>query len=378
MVNEQVETNLAIFNGVYKDKKVLITGHTGFKGSWLTLWLEHLGAKVVGYSLKPDTHPNNFESATIQDRIIHYFGDTRDTESLTKVILDHKPDFIFHLASQPLVNKSYQEPKETYETNLIGLINVLEAIRTSKLQTVFINITSDKCYENKEWTWPYRENDPLGGHDPYSASKACSEIITISYRKSFFAEKNYSDHKVAIATVRAGNVVGGGDWSKDRIIPDCVRSLSENNPIFIRNPKAIRPWQHVLEPLAGYLWLGAKLFEDGQKYSQAWNFGSIFPKNLEVLDLVKLVIDLWGSGSYTIDPDQPKFHEAHYLKLDSHKAINLLKWEPVLDLQKTIEMTVNWYKRYYSGEKDSFKLCIEQIKEYEKLAKEKNLYGLKS
>ena len=365
-----------IFNGVYKDKTVLITGHTGFKGSWLSLWLKRLGANVIGYSLPPATNPNNFDSAGLKEKIINYFGDTRDTSKITEVVKKHAPEFIFHLASQPIVRKSYLDPKETYEINLIGLINILEAIRINKLPMVFINITTDKCYENKEWIWPYREIDTLGGYDPYSASKACSEIITSSYRNSFFNEQKYFEHKVAVATVRAGNVIGGGDWSEDRIIPDCVRSLSMNKPIVVRNPNAIRPWQHVLEPLAGYLWLGAKMFEEGEKYCSAWNFGSIFPKNINVLDLVKLVIDLWGNGTFKVDSKESNLHEANYLKLDSHKAINNLKWEPVLDIKKTIEMTALWYKRYYSGEKDSFKLCNEQIDEYEKLAKEKNLYGM--
>ena len=377
MAKEYIANSPMIYNNVYQGKKVLITGHTGFKGSWLSIWLTRLGAKVIGYSLPPETKPNNFEIAGLKEKLKNYFGDTRDQTKLLNIVKEYQPDFIFHLASQPIVRKSYLEPKETYDINLMGLINLLEAIRVNNLPTIFINITSDKCYENKEWVWPYRENDPLGGYDPYSASKACSEIITSSYRNSFFNEKTYSEHKIAIATVRAGNVIGGGDWSEDRIIPDCMRSLSENKPILIRNPNAIRPWQHVLEPLAGYLWLGARMFEDGEKYSSAWNFGSILPKNIIVLDLVKSIINLWGSGSYNVDSEAEKFHEAHFLKLDSHKAINELKWEPVLDIQKTIEMTVTWYKRFYSGEKDSFKLCNDQIAEYEALAKEKNLYGLK-
>lgn len=376
MDNNYDKRTSAIFNGVYKDKTVLITGHTGFKGSWLSLWLQRLGAKVIGYSLPPATNPNNFESAALQEKVVNYFDDTRDASKIAEVVKKHKPEFIFHLASQPIVRKSYIDPKETYEVNVIGLINLLEAVRVNKLSTVFINITTDKCYENKEWIWPYREIDPLGGYDPYSASKACSEIVTASYRNSYFNEQKLSEHKTAVATVRAGNVIGGGDWTEDRIIPDCIRSLSENKSILLRNPHAIRPWQHVLEPLAGYLWLGARMFEDGEKYSSAWNFGSIFPKNINVLDLVEMVINLWGSGSYQIESKNSEFHEANYLKLDSHKAINNLKWEPVLDIKKTIEMTVIWYKKYYSGEKNSFKLCTEQIDEYEKLAEEKHLYGM--
>lgn len=363
-----------IFNNVYKNKTVLVTGHTGFKGSWLSIWLNSLGASVVGYSLPPNTEPSNFKSSGLENKVKSYFGDTRDIEKLSKVVLEHKPDFIFHLASQPLVRKSYNEPKETFEINMIGLINLLEIIRINDLKTVFINITSDKCYENKEWVWPYRETDPLGGYDPYSASKACSEIITSSYRNSFFNAKE-TESQTLVSTVRAGNVIGGGDWSEDRIIPDCIKSLTKNKPIIIRNPNSIRPWQHVLEPLSGYLWLGARMYSEGETYCSAWNFGSVATKNLPVLDLVKLIIKIWGSGSYETDPASKKLHEATYLKLDSHKAINQLKWEPLLEIENAIKITVEWFKNFYSGNENSYDLCLGQIQNYEQIIKSRNLYG---
>lgn len=364
-----------IFNNVYKGKTVLITGHSGFKGSWLSIWLRKIGANVVGYSLPPETTPSNFESSGLEKKVKNYFGDMRNYEQLSRVVTENKPDFIFHLASQPLVRRSYLNPKDTFETNMMGLINLLEIIRQNNLQTIFINVTSDKCYENKEWTWPYREIDPLGGYDPYSASKACSEIITASYRNSFFNEKEIDDHKVAISTVRAGNVIGGGDWSEDRIIPDCVRSITNKKPIIIRSPNSIRPWQHVLEPLSGYLWLGAQMFNDRKKYSSAWNFGSVSVKNLIVIDLVKYFIKEWGVDSYDIQQENKNFHEATYLKLDSHKAINQLKWEPVLNIEKAVEMTAHWYSKFYSGNSDSYNLCLEQITDYERLINLNRLYG---
>ena len=364
-----------LFNNVYKEKTVLVTGHSGFKGSWLSIWLKKLGANVIGYSLPPNTVPSNFENSGLEKRMKSYFGDTRNYEELSKVILEHSPDFIFHLASQPLVRKSYLEPKDTFEINTIGLINVLEVLRKNKMKTVFINITSDKCYENKEWIWPYRETDPLGGYDPYSASKACSEIITASYKNSFFMGKENEPSTVYVSTVRAGNVIGGGDWSEDRIIPDCIRSLTNDQSILIRNPNSIRPWQHVLEPLAGYLWLGAKMAIEGENYCSSWNFGSVSIKNVPVKELVENILKTWGFGSYTIDSSRKTLHEATFLKLDSHKAINQLKWEPLLEIENAIKITVEWYKKFYSEDQNSYDLCIEQIEKYEELIRSRKLYG---
>ena len=279
----------------FEKKKILITGHTGFKGSWLTLWLTKLGAKVIGYSLEPPTKPSLFEILNLKEKIVHIIGDIKDEEKLKNIFKKYKPDIVFHLAAQSLVRFSYKEPKLTYETNVMGTLNVLEAVREAKSVKVVIIVTSDKCYENKEWVYGYRENDPLGGHDPYSSSKACAELVVEAYRNSFFNPKNYGKtHQVALATVRAGNVIGGGDWQVDRLIPDCVKALSKGKPIKIRNPNAIRPWQHVLEPLSGYLLLVQKMWKEPTKYCEAWNFGPYEKDIATVKEIVEKVINLWG------------------------------------------------------------------------------------
>ncbi len=329
-------------NSFYNGKKVLVTGHTGFKGSWLTLWLTMMGAKVLGYALEPNTDPSLFNVLNLHKDIDHVISDIRDFEKLREVITEFKPEIIFHLAAQPLLRLSYREPRLTYETNVMGTVNLLEAIRQTKSVRAVVNVTSDKCYENKEWVWGYREIDPMGGYDPYSSSKGCSELITAAYRNSYF-----KNTETAIASARAGNVIGGGDWAEDRLIPDIVRSLSQGKQIIIRNPKATRPWQHVLEPLSGYLLLGKLLYEKGQEFAEAWNFGPSDSSMMTVEEIVKKSIEIWGSGSYIVDSsEQP--HEANLLKLDTSKAKLRLNWSSVISIAETLEMSIVWYQTYYS------------------------------
>lgn len=350
------------FSNVYKNKKVLVTGHTGFKGSWLSLWLTELGARVIGYSLKPPTKPNLFESIGLEDKITHIIGDVGDEENLFAIFEEHQPDFVFHLAAQSLVRHSYREPKLTYETNVMGTVNVLECVRKTKSVGVCIVVTSDKCYENGEWVYGYREIDPLGGHDPYSSSKACAELVTSAYARSFFNPENYGKtHNVTLSSVRAGNVIGGGDWGEDRIIPDCIKSLSRGENITLRNPYAIRPWQHVLEPLSGYLLLGSLMYKDAE-YSSAWNFGPGDESITTVKELAELVIRNWGGGAYKIDPS-PHPHEADFLKLDISKARTQLGWKPIFDIDEAVTRTINWYKNFYKG-KDVYRLTVKEIGEY--------------
>jgi len=356
---------------IYKNKKILITGHTGFKGSWLSLWLLELGANVIGYSLEPPTQPNLFEALGLDKKLIHIISDVRDENKLFSIFKKYKPEFVFHLAAQPLVRRSYAEPKLTYETNIMGTINVLEAVRKTNSVKVCIVITTDKCYENKEWIYGYREIDSIGGYDPYSSSKACAELVVSAYRNSFFNPKDYGKiHNIALSSVRAGNIIGGGDWGKDRLIPDCVKTLSQNNIINIRSPQATRPWQYVLEPLSGYLLLGSKMYKDGKRYSSAWNFG---PNNNDIItveEIVKLVIQNWGNGDYKVDTSsQP--HEAGLLKLDTSKVCTFLGWKPVYNIYETIKRTINWYKKFYNTiEKEKlYKITVNEIWDYIKKAK---------
>lgn len=339
---------------IYENKKILITGHTGFKGSWLSIWLKELGAQVIGYSLEPPTEPSNFEACGLHGRVIHIHGDVRNQEQLLSVFKEYKPEFVFHLAAQPLVRLSYNEPRMTYETNVMGTVNLFEAVRAIDSVRVVINITSDKCYENKAWVWGYRENDPMGGYDPYSSSKGCAELVTAAYRKSFFDPEKNGDNKVALSSVRAGNVIGGGDWGQDRLVPDCARALSCKKPIAIRNPGAIRPWQHVLDPLFGYLLLGAKMYDNNLIYSGAWNFGPSVVEDMTVEELVQMMIKYWGSGSFTVPtssqpPESSVHHEAEWLKLDCSKACRFLRWKPRYNIEKALYKTVEWYKMYYNG-----------------------------
>jgi CDP-glucose 4,6-dehydratase len=359
----------------YKGKKVLITGHTGFKGSWLAIWLKALGADVIGYSLAPPSDPSNFEATRLQEIITHVHGDIRDLGQLMDTFKKHQPEFVFHLAAQPLVRLSYEEPKLTFDTNVGGTVNVFEAVRATPSVKVLVNITSDKCYENREWIWGYRENDPMGGHDPYSASKGCAELVFGAYLKSFFSPDALKGGCTGAASVRAGNVVGGGDWGKDRLVPDCIRALSEGRAIEIRNPRAVRPWQHVLEPLGGYLKLGAALLQDPEKYSGAWNFGPDDSSNLTVAEMADRLIESWGGGSWKDLSDPHALHEATLLKLNCDKAHAGLRWQGVFRIDECLQMTASWYKRFYAGGQtiDMYPFCVEQIRTYEDRIKSKGV-----
>lgn len=339
-----------LFSRVYKNKTVLVTGHTGFKGSWLCFWLSQMGAKVVGYSLEAPTNPNHIELLNLD--IVSIIGDIRDLDKLNQVFNEYKPDIVFHLAAQPLVRLSYENPIETYETNVIGTLKVFEACRSNNVKAI-VNITSDKAYENKEWIWGYRENDPMGGYDPYSSSKGCADILATSYRNSYFNINEYKKtHNTLLATCRAGNVIGGGDWAKDRLITDIMISVSEGKKVSIRNPKATRPWEHVLEPLSGYLHIGQKLLEEKVEFAEAWNFGPSDEGSITVEQVVQNVKKHWDKIDYEINQDPNQLHEANLLKLDCSKAHILLKWKDVWDSETTFEKTVKWYKSYYENNKE--------------------------
>jgi CDP-glucose 4,6-dehydratase len=347
---------VSLFNGIYKDKIVLVTGHTGFKGSWLVFWLLKMGAKVIGYSLEAPTKPNHYETIFSKNNLkdnelISIIGDIRDAVKLNETFNMYKPDIVFHLAAQPLVRLSYENPLITYETNVIGTLKVLEACRKNNVKAI-VNITSDKVYDNKEWVWGYRENDPLGGYDPYSSSKGCADILTSSYRNSYFNLKDYrKTHNTLLATCRAGNVIGGGDWAKDRLIPDIMVSVSLNKKVIIRNPNATRPWQHVLEPLSGYLLIGQKLLEEKVEYAEAWNFGPSDSGNITVKAVVENVKKYWDAIDYEIKQEENQLHEANLLKLDCSKAHYKLKWKDVWDSETTFKKTVEWYKAFYENNK---------------------------
>lgn len=352
------------FYNSFKNKTVLVTGHTGFKGSWMSIWLNLIGASVVGFSLDPYTIRDNYVLSGISNKIIDIRGDIRDEKLLGDVFSKYKPEVVFHFAAQPIVSISYSNPRETYEINVMGTINLLECVRKTDSVKAIIIVTSDKCYENKEWIWGYRENDRLGGYDPYSSSKAAVEIVASAYRNSFFNTDNFNEHFKSLSTVRAGNVIGGGDWAKDRIIPDCIRALEKNLNIEVRNPSSIRPWQHVIEPLYGYLQLGAKMLVDGEKYCDAWNFGPDNISKIQVKDIVMKIISLWGQGDWKYTPQNNtiKKHETNTLYLDCSKAKNILGWYPKLTINEAIEMTVDWYKNYNSIDMHEF--CVKQIKQY--------------
>lgn len=352
------------FNNVYKNKVVLVTGHTGFKGSWLSIWLNSLGAKVVGYSLDPASESDNFMVTNIKDKIVDIRGDIREESKLQQVFEKYNPEFVFHLAAQPLVRLSYEIPKETYEVNVMGTLNILECIRKSTSVKAAVIITTDKCYENKEQLTGYKETDPMGGFDPYSSSKGCAELLISSYVNSFFNLNNYNNHKKAISSARAGNVIGGGDWAKDRLVPDCMRALMNNKTIEIRNPHSVRPWQHVLEPLGGYLLLGSKLYENGVKYSGGWNFGPESSSLISVNKIVNLIIENWESGQYVDIPSENSLHEAKLLSLDITKAKTKLNWFPVLNIEECINLTTEWYKQFSHGA-DMYSICMDQIHYYE-------------
>ena len=361
-----------LFKGIYKKKKILVTGHTGFKGSWLSIWLKELGAEVIGYSLEPSTQPSMFEVCDLDNKIINIYGDVRDISSLDRVFEEYEPDVVFHLAAQPLVRLSYKIPKETYETNIMGTVNVLDRAKEIESVKAVIVITSDKCYENKEWVYGYRENDPMGGYDPYSSSKACAELVVSAYRNSFYNAK-----KIALSSARAGNVIGGGDWAEDRLIPDFIGAVIQNRPIYVRNPGAIRPWQHVLEPLSGYLWLGALMLLDREKYNGAWNFGPNDLDALKVGEVLDLAIKAWGSGEIVLD-DREHPHEANLLKLDVSKARTYLKWRSIYNAEQAVEKTIEWYKKYYTNAHDMYEFTVKQICEYIDHAKQLSLEWSKS
>jgi CDP-glucose 4,6-dehydratase len=347
----------------WRGKKVFITGHTGFKGSWLCMWLNHWGAQVTGYALAPPTNPSLFELAGVEAQITSIHGDIRDRNKLINAIENAAPDIIFHMAAQAIVRESYKDPVATYETNVMGTVNLLESVRQTDSVKAVVNITTDKCYENKECVWGYRENDPMGGYDPYSNSKACSELVTASYRSSFFNPQDYARHGVGLATARAGNVIGGGDWAADRLIPDCIKSLLNAQPVLIRNPHAIRPWQHVLEPLCGYIMLAQKLYEDGSKYAEAWNFGPEDTDARPVEWIVQQICQKWSNGaSYCIDKGEHP-HEACYLKLDCSKAKWHLGWQPRWSLEKALEKIIEWAHVYHNGG-DIKQVCLDQIREH--------------
>jgi CDP-glucose 4,6-dehydratase len=353
------------FQEFYKNKKIFITGATGFKGSWLALWLHFLGAKVYSLSLPAKSAKDNFQICGLTNYIENHTENVKNIEALKKIINTIQPEIVFHLAAQSLVLESYHNPLENHETNVMGTVNILESIRSCHSVKVAVMVTSDKCYENKEWLWGYRENDALGGKDPYSASKACQEIITHSYLHSFFN----STESCAIASARAGNVIGGGDWAADRIIPDFYRATEEGKPLLIRNPLATRPWQHVLEPLSGYMFLAQKLWQDKLKFQGSWNFGPDSHNNYSVQNLIQSIIDYSKKGDYTTPDLSGKLHEANYLKLDISKALNILKWSPVLDYTNTIRFTCDGYEAQYN-KSDILNNRQLQIAEYTSLAKE--------
>lgn len=361
--------NSKLFDGIYAGRKVLVTGHTGFKGSWLSYWLIMMGADVCGYSLNPPTSPNHFDLLKLDIR--SEIGDIRNRDRLNKVVKLFSPEIVFHLAAQPLVRISYREPVSTFETNILGTINIFEACRLSESVKAIVNITSDKCYENREWGWGYRENEPMGGHDPYSASKGCAELVTSSYRNSFFNPKEYGKkHNMLIASCRAGNVIGGGDWAEDRLIPDIMKAASFGNIVDIRNPHATRPWQHVLEPLSGYLMIGQRLFDGKIDFAEGWNFGPSDTEMISVGEVVERIRKYWPKIQYKVNIDKHAPYEAGLLKLDCSKAHSKLKWKETWNSEVCFEKTVNWYKKYYEEKTIDTE---KDLNTYIEAAKNKNL-----
>ncbi len=350
--------------GFWRGKRVLVTGHTGFKGGWLSLWLQSLGAEVSGYALPPPTSPSLFEVASVgRDMAASYLADIRDLLSLKAALLDLHPEVVFHLAAQPLVRHSYTDPVETFATNVMGTVHLLEAIRTTPGVRAVVNVTTDKCYDNREWVWGYRESDPLGGHDPYSSSKGCAELVSAAYRNSFFAGKEHARHGVALATARAGNVIGGGDWAADRLVPDMIRAFSRGEAVVIRSPHATRPWQHVLEPLWGYLTLAERLWEQGPAFAESWNFGPNDEDARSVQWIVQRLVDQWGEGAAWELDERPQLHEATSLKLDCSKARARLDWRPRWELGLSLDHIVTWYRACARGE-DMRALTLAQIAEF--------------
>jgi len=354
-----------LYSGIYRNRNVLVTGHTGFKGSWLALWLEQMGTNVIGYSLEPPTQPNHFELLDLN--ISSTIGDIKDLESLSKAIAHFSPEIVFHLAAQPLVRHSYKEPVDTFMTNVMGTVNVLEACRQTGSVKAIVNVTSDKCYKNREWIWGYREKDPMGGFDPYSASKGCSELVTSCYRNSF------GDSKLLIASARAGNVIGGGDWGIDRLVPDMCKAAAAGQVTEIRNPNAIRPWQHVLEPLSGYLQLGQRLLEGDSQMAEAWNFGPLDISGMTVKEIAEKLKQHWRFN-FNFATVSPALHEAKMLKLDCSKAYSKLEWRPVWNNDQMLKATSEWYKEFY--ENNSI-LTYQQLASYISDAKDMQIIWTK-
>ena len=342
----------------WRDKRVLLTGHTGFKGAWMSLWLHSMGAKVQGFALAPPTKPSLFEEAMVGELIQSTLGDVRDFAAVKKVVSEFKPEIVFHMAAQPLVRYSYDAPIETYATNVMGTAHLLESIRTTDTVRAVVNITTDKCYENREWVWGYREDEPMGGFDPYSSSKACSELVSAAYRQSFLDKAG-----IAIATARAGNVIGGGDWAKDRLVPDVLQAFTDHRAVSIRNPHSIRPWQHVLEPLSGYLLLAEKLFSEPAVFSQAWNFGPQDEYAKPVGWIVETMASKWGGEAAWSFDQGPHPHEAHYLKLDISKARQVMGWSPRWSLDQALDNVIEWHQAWRQR-RDVRATCLEQIEHY--------------
>ena len=339
----------------WQNKRVFITGHTGFKGSWLSIWLYSLGSKIKGYALEPPTSPSLFKQANVETLIDSEINDIRSFDNLKESMADFNPDILIHMAAQPLVRYSYDNPIETYEVNVLGTVHVLEAAKNCNNLKAIINVTTDKCYENNEWVWGYRENDPMGGYDPYSSSKGCAELVTSAYRRSYFQQ-------VGLASVRAGNVIGGGDWAKDRLIPDILRAFADNKSVTIRNPKSIRPWQYVLEPISGYLMLAEKLYDNPKEFSEGWNFG---PRDEDVKPvewILDKMVAKWSNASWELDENFHP-HEAGFLKLDISKASSKLGWFPMWNLEKALDEVINWHQSYLRGE-NMQKVCLKQISNY--------------
>ena len=363
-----------MFNGIFKNKTILVTGHTGFIGSWLTEWLCELDANVIGYSLEPSTSPSLFSTLNLEKKISHNIGDINDSDKFHNIIEKHSPEIIFHLAAQPLVKTSYDAPKKTIQTNVMGTVNLLESIRHVSSVKICTVITSDKCYENRELSYAYKETDPMGGYDPYSASKGATELIISSYRNSFFNPQNFGVHGVSLSSSRTGNVIGGGDWAENRLIPDCVKALSNNEKISIRNPDAVRPWQYVLEPISGLLCLTQKMHSDPIKYAQPWNFGPLITNpHVKVNELTSEIITNWGSGDWIDSSDKNEPHEANLLMLDSSKAINNLDWHPVYSIKESIGETACWYKEFYENHENMETFTKNQILNYVNKAKQMNI-----
>lgn len=353
------------FDDFYRNRRVLVTGHTGFKGSWLALWLQKLGADVTGFALPPATNPSHFDILGLGKRIRHREGDIRDLSAVRNVFAEVEPEVVFHLAAQAIVRSSYEDPKGTFDVNIGGTVNVLEAIRNTPSVRVAVVVTSDKCYENREWVWGYREEDPLGGHDPYSASKGAAEIVCGAYARSYFDAGGRGPHP-GFATARAGNVIGGGDWAADRLIPDCVRALAAGKAVVIRNPGATRPWQHVLDPLSGYLLLARRLAEDPVRFSGAWNFGPADGSAMPVRELAARFVGQWPEGRLRVGPTGKNApHEAHALALCTDKARKILGWQPVLSAGEAVDWAAAWYHAWQEGNGNLRSLSLRQIRQYE-------------